>query len=80
MEHGIILVNYREYNKERDIGQYVDAASFTRIPGQTFAIFEFPKIIPPRLVSNGSVYTVLEDSIHSRGVDVSTRDSEFQLF
>ncbi|KAL9974081.1 hypothetical protein ACROYT_G011080 [Oculina patagonica] len=60
--HGIVLVNFTSYSGAAKIGQYVDASSLAWKYGQTIAIFELPLLTTPKVVYNGSIYTVAEDS------------------
>ena len=66
-----MLVNFTAYRDKAKIGQYVDASSLTWKYGQTIAIFELPLLVAPKVVYNGSIYTVAEDSKGDVDFDVS---------
>lgn len=66
-----MLLNFTAYSDEAKVGQYVDASSITRKPGQTMAIFQLPSLVLPKFVYNGSIYTVAEDSKGDVYFDVS---------
>lgn len=69
--HGIVLVNYTSYSDASKIGEYLDASSLTWKFGQTIAIFELPLLIPPKIVYNGSTFSVAEDSKGDEYFEVS---------
>lgn len=66
-----MLVNFTTYSDESKIGKYVDASSLTWNYGQTIAIFEVPSLIPPKIVYNGSTFSVAEDSKGDEYFEVS---------
>ena len=66
-----MLVNFTAYSDASEIGKYVDASSLTWKVGQTIAIFELPLLIPPKIVYNGSTFSVAEDSYGDEYFEVS---------
>ena len=66
-----MLVNFTAYSDASKIEKYVDASSLTWKVGQTIAIFELPLLIPPKIVYNGSTFSVPEDSKGDEYFEVS---------
>ena len=64
-------MNFTAYSDANKIEKYVDASSLTWKVGQTIAIFELPLLIPPKIVYNGSTFSVAEDSKGDEYFEVS---------